>query len=105
MSRRNNREQIFTIRFRSSGMVKTASVMALSHKRAERLAEAFPNVIGVAKARGIYDRMVNKELTQLTTELIQDIAQPKLSPLAMDEFIWLRRNKRRENMNKDKKES
>jgi len=36
---------------------------------------------------------------------MKDIAQPKMSPLAMDEFIWLRRNKRIGNSIKDKKEA
>ena len=44
---------------------------------------------------------------------MKEIAQPKSTPLAMDEFLWLRkpakvmedRAKRVENQNKDKKDS
>ena len=102
MSRHNNREAVYKVRFRNEGMVKTATVVALNYEQAERMARSFLKVISVAKARRDYDRIVAKEFADFTTELIKDIAQPKLTPLAMDEFIWLRRNQRRENIPKDK---
>lgn len=102
MGRHNRREEVYLIRFRSHSEVKTASVIAVSQKRAEGLAGSFPNVIGVSKAQKVYDRILNKELTTLTDRIMADIAQPRMSPLAMDEFLWLRRNKRIENKDKDK---
>lgn len=104
MSRASSLEDTWKIRFRDDDRIKTAFVTAKDHKRAERLAQSFPNVIGVSKATRDYYRIKESELTKITTELIKDIAQPKLTPLALDEFIWLRRNERRENMAKDKKE-
>jgi hypothetical protein len=102
MGRKNNRAEVYLVRFRSHSQVKTASVVAVSLKRAESLAESFPNVIGISKAQKVYDRIMNKELVTFTDKIMADIAQPKMSPLAMDEFIWLRRNKRIENRDKDK---
>lgn len=102
MSRHTSLENTWKVRFRDDGMVKTAFVVALDHKHAERLADSFPNVIGVSKATRDYFRIEQHEITRLSTELIKDIAQPKMTPLAMDEFLWMRRNKRVENKNKDR---
>ena len=102
MGRHNNREQVYTIRFGTHSVVKEASVIALNHKQAERMAGDFPNVKGVAKARRDYDKIIARELIDLGTNLMKDIAQPSMTPLAMDEFLWMRRNKRVENKNKDR---
>ena len=103
MGRKNNRMESFGVRFKDNGRIKTAVVEAVGHERAERKASAFPNVISVHKL--FYDRIIYHEVNEIkkTTDLMQDIAQPKMSPLAMDEFIWMRKNKRKQNLeNKSK---
>jgi len=105
MSRVSSLEDTWIIRFRFHGEIKSSLVTAKGHKRAERLAKSYPNVIGVSKARKAYYRIANDELNTFTNNIMKDIAQPKMSPLAMDEFIWLRRNKRIGNSIKDKKEA
>ena len=102
MSRRNNREQVYKIRFRDDGMIKTSIVTTANRSRLESMARSYPNVIGVSKATNNVRGMIGVELKNLTTELMKDIAQPKMTPLAMDEFLWMRRNKRVENKNKDR---
>ena len=102
MGRHNNREQVFIVRFGTHSVVKEASIIALNHKQAEKMASDFPNVKSVSKAKTVYDKIVMNEFNQFTTKLMEDIAQPRMTPLAMDEFIWLRRNKRIENKEKDK---
>lgn len=102
MGRHNHREQVYNIRFGTHSVVKEASVIALNHKQAERLASAFPNVKSVSKARRDYERIMESEFKTFTTKIMEDIAQPAMTPLAMDEFIWLRRNKRIENREKDR---
>ena len=108
MGRHNNREQVYTVRFGVHNFRESpqeASVIAMNHKQAERMAKAFPNVKSVAKAKTAYDRIVRSELSDFTTKLMQDIARPKMTPLAMDEFLWMRRSRRVENKNKDKKDT
>ncbi len=102
MSRAATIEKTWMVRFRVKGETKTALVKAKDHKRAERLADAYPNVIGVSKATNDYYRIADAELRTFTNDLMKDIAKPKMSPLAMDEFLWMRRNKRFENKSKDK---
>lgn len=102
MPRHNNREQVYNIRFGTHSVVKEASVVALNHKQAERMAMNFPNVKSVAKARKDYDRIVESEFKTFTTRIMEDIAQPKMSPVAMDEFLWIRRRNRLANRDKDK---
>lgn len=105
MSRVSSLWDTWKIRFRDDDGIKTAFVTAKDHKRAERLAQSFPNVIGVSKASRDYYRIKQSELAKVSTELIKDIAQPTMTPLAMDEFLWMRRNKRIENKNKDKQDT
>lgn len=102
MPRHNNRERVYNIRFGTHSVVKEASVIALDHKQAERMARAFPNVKSVSKAQKDYDRIMESEFKTFTTRIMEDIAQPAMTPLAMDEFIWMRRNKRIENKERDK---
>jgi len=101
MSRAATIEDTWKIRFRSKGQIRTSLVTAKDHKRAERLAQAYPNVISVAKARNDYYRIANSELRSVSNELMKDIAQPTTTPLAMDEFLWMRRNRRVENRKRD----
>jgi hypothetical protein len=85
------------------GQVKESTVIAYDHKKAERLACDFPNVISVAKATKDYDRIVNREFSNFSEHVIADNKPLEpVSAIAMDEFIWQRRNKRRDNMFKDK---
>jgi hypothetical protein len=105
MSRSATIEETWKIRFRVHGHIKTALVTAKDHKRAEGLAHSYPNVISVSKASNDYYRIERRELITFTDKLMADIAQPKMSPLALDEFIWMRRNKRVENREKDKTDS
>ena len=105
MSRASTLDDTWKIRFHTGGQIKTAFVIAKDHKRAERLAQAYPNVIGVSKARRDFYRIADSELHTLTNEMMKDIAQPKMTPLAMDEFLWMRRKKRIDNKNKDKKDA
>lgn len=103
MGRRNKREKVYSIRFKRNGLSVTASVIAVNQKQAERLAGAFPRVERVFKTQGVYDRMMNRELTDLTTNLMKDIAKPTIQPLALDEFLWQRKSKRKDNIaNKEK---
>ena len=95
-------DDTWKIRFRSNGQIKTSFVNAKDHKRAERLANSFPNVISVSKARNDYVRIEKADFSKFTDELMKDIAKPQMTPLAMDEFLWMRRNRRIENKNKDK---
>lgn len=101
MSRSATIEETWKIRFRVQGRIKTALVTAKDHKRAEGLAHTYPNVISVSKASNDYYRIERRELLTFTDKLMADIAQPKMTALAMDEFIWMRRNKRIENRDKD----
>jgi hypothetical protein len=108
MGRHNNREQVYIVRFGVHNFhdtPKKANVIAMSHKQAERMAKDYPDVKSVAKAQKVYDRIENRALVDFTTKLMQDIAQPKMTPLAMDEFLWMRRTKRIENRDKDKKDT
>ncbi len=105
MSRSSSLENTWKIRFRFDGRTKTAFVIAKDHKRAERLAQSYPNVIGVSKATRDYIRIETKNFKTFTDKIMENIAQPKLSPLAMDEFLWLRRNKRIDNRDKDRLDS
>lgn len=102
MSRKNKREQVYIVRFGTHSVSQKASVIAIDHKHAERIAKKFPNVKSVAKAQRDYDRITNSEFARKTMDLVQDIAQPKMTPLAMDEFLWLRRRNRINNKRKDR---
>ena len=101
MSRVSSLGDTWIIRFRVHGKINTSLVTAKDHKRAERKAKAYPNVIGVSKARNDVFRIANDELKTFTNNLMKEIAKPALTPLAMDEFIWKRRKKRVENRSKE----
>lgn len=106
MSRASTLDDTWKVRYRSSGEIKTSLITAKDHERAERKAQLrYPNILSVSKAREDYYRVTGDERNLFTTRLMEDIAKPKMSPLAMDEFLWLRRNKRIENKDKDKKET
>jgi hypothetical protein len=105
MSRAATLENKWKIRFYSGrSRISTAIITAKDHKRAERKAQSFRGihgVISVSKLSDDYERIEKKELKIMTERVIED-NKNILSPLAMDEFIWLRRNKRLENKYKDK---
>jgi hypothetical protein len=101
MGRHNNREQVYIIRFGTHSVVKKASVIALNHNQAERMAQNFPNVKGVFKAQRDYEGIERGEFRNFTNKVMAD-NKPMMTALALDEFIWLRRNKRIENKDKDK---
>ena len=106
MSRVSTLDDTWKVRFRSGGQVKTSLVIAKDHKRAERRANLnYPNVISVSKAKEDYYRIIGDEQNHFTDRLMKDIAKPKMSPLAMDEFLWMRRVKRIDNRDKDKKDT
>ena len=102
MPRHNNREEVFTIRFGTHSTVREATRIAVDHKQAERIARTFPNVKSVAKANREYYRIADSEMRTMTNNIMKDIAKPKISPIAMDEFLWMRRTRRIENKSKDK---
>ena len=102
MGRHNQRETVYLVRFRSHGEVKTASVVAASQKRAESLAGSFPRVVSVAKAQEVYTKIENKAMRVINSRIMSENIVPRLSPIAMDEFLWIRRTKRIENKDKDK---
>jgi hypothetical protein len=99
MGRSNGRTLTFEARFVSGGKVKSAIIEARDHKRAERKAQEFPHLLSVEKIG--YKAGLGLLATKLTDDLMKDIAQPRMSPIAMDEFLWLRRNKRIQNKVKD----
>jgi len=106
MSRTSVLEAPWKVRFRVGNEIKTSIIIAKDHKKAERKAQlTYPHILGVSKANEDYYRVTGDEGNLFATRLMRDIACPKMSPLAMDEFLWLRRTKRIENKDKDKKES
>jgi hypothetical protein len=105
-SRTATLENKWKVRYYSGqSRVSTAIITAKDHKRAERKAQlmfkGIHGIIGISKLSDDYERIERKELKIMTERIIED-NRNILSPLAMDEFIWLRRNKRIENRSKDK---
>lgn len=103
MSRASTLEQTFKISWDNGRKSKLVNVKG--HERAERIAKSYPDVVSVAKVDPIkvYGVLANR----ITDELMEDIANPKMSPLAFDEFLWMRRKNRRKNriINKKKLDS
>jgi hypothetical protein len=99
MSRSSTYEETFKIRFRINGIVKTSFVVAKDHHRAKSMARNYPNVLSVSKASNDYIRIERSELKTFSDKVIEE-TKP-LTALQMDEFIWMRRNKRIENKQKD----
>ena len=105
MSRAATLDNKWKIRFYSgSSRVSTVIVTAKDHKRAEKKAKMFRGihgVISVSKLTRDYEHIEKSELRILTNKVMED-NKKQFSPLAMDEFLWLRRKKRIENKDKDK---
>lgn len=103
MSRSSAIEETYKIRFRINGIVKTSFVVAKDHHRAKAMAHSYPNVLSVSKASNDYIRIERSELKIFSDKVIEE-TKP-LTALQMDEFVWMRRNKRIENKEKDKMDS
>jgi len=99
MSRNSTIEETYKIRFRVNGFIKTSFVNAKDHQRAKNMAHNYPNVLSVSKASNDYVRIERSQLKTFADKIIEE-SKP-LTALQMDEFIWMRRNKRIENKQKD----
>lgn len=100
MSRKNKREGVWEIRFRDNGTIKTGTVTTFDNKMAKRLAKSYPNVISVRKR--FYDRIIYHEVNEVVKHVEAEQQKVSTNPLAMDEFLWMRRQKRIKNRVKDK---
>ena len=106
MGRKNNREQIFVIRYgihsetaNSYSTTQKAHVMAVTHAQAERMAKHFPNAKSVCKAQEQFTHIVAHDFNSFSTKVIEESKRD--SPMVMDEMIWARK-KKAENKDKEK---
>ena len=106
MGRKNNREQIFVIRFGTHSdtlaahtTTQKAHVMAVTHQQAERMAKHFPNAKSVCKAQEQFTHIVAHDFNSFSTKVIEESKRD--SPMVMDEMIWARK-KKAENKDKEK---
>jgi len=78
-----------------------AFITASNAKKANDIAHnRYSHIISVSKAGNDYIRIENRQLKNFEEKVIAD---NKVNAIALDEMLWLRRNKRIENKEKDKK--
>jgi len=91
----------FEVRVRNHRYVEMFHIDAKSHSRAKTLAKKFGHVVSIRKVDKelLLGRIEHLKLDE-PIEMIE--SSPYESAIAMDELIWNKRNKRRENQQRDK---
>lgn len=80
--------------------IQTAFITASGAKRADDIAHhRFHHIVSVSKASDSYIRIERSQLKSFEKKVLAD---NKPNAIALDEMLWLRRNKRIENKGKDK---
>lgn len=86
--------------------IQTAFITAFGAKKADDIAHhRFSHIVSVAKASDSYIRIERSQLKTFEQKVLADNKIIRVSPIALDEMLWMRRNKRIENREKDKKDT
>ncbi len=94
----------FEVRVRNNGLLGMKHIQARDHRQAGIKGKKYGHIVSIRRVdqARLFGDIEKLDLKQPPlVEFVQD--SPYTTAIAMDEMIWQKRNKRRKNLQKDKK--